>query len=334
MLSETKITIAVAAIGGNATLGVSIHEFLKACLLNNVVEDEAFLTLDNSNIKTIIPARKKTVTVVFDESKKANFDPRAHANASPSKIDSRYYKSHTLYEMRHIKEEHRSKLAASKSENKDWWETAYKSRKYMIKNQKFSSPSVKFIGGYKSGIIWNLEKDLYMNQFCYRIYGSPTKYEEYKDLFWLVCSVDGKDPTEGSSVEGKISSGKRASFSTEGNKSKSIIYMTLGQAKKKEEDLEKLKIQESERDKFVVYDWKKDWWEWSFEYRFQKDIKDETSAFPLSNKFKNIRNGWDEKIENDTSLNKVCKDFYESDNSSSDEVEDAWRYCSDTGSRI
>ncbi len=327
MLTETKITIAVATAGGNSALGVSINELLRIYLLGRN-ESEEVQFVGNDNIKTIQPTRIKVATASFKEGSESNLDPRAVKGTNPTNINSRSYISHTAYELSHISK-YRAKLPIW-NENKDWWENTYKQRKYMIQNRASSTDGLQFKEGFSSLVIWytNFKSEVYINQFCYVLYGSGTQFNKYKDLFWLICSIDGKNP-EKDEPEKEVSSAEKAKFPIDNSGEKEITYMTLEQAKKKPEDKEKIKV--AEKNKFVVWDWKKDWWEWSYQYRLQKDKSSENSAFPLSEKFRKITKDWDEKANDETALNKACKDFYESSSSSDDETEDAWRYCSIEG---
>ncbi|WP_216083662.1 hypothetical protein [Candidatus Mycoplasma haematohominis] len=326
MLTETKITIAVAAGGGNSALGVSINEFLRLYLFKNEEFDEV-ITLDNEDFRSVIPVRKKIKAVTYNESSKSSFDPRKSSSVPSEKISDSTYDSHTSFQMKHIRQ-HRDKLVNWKKEEA-WWRSIYKQRFYIMKNQDIFTEKINFVEGFSSSVIWSLNSEIHMNQFCYLIYGSYSKYDKYKELFWLICSIDGKNPEE-TNDDKKISSSEKATFPTEDDSSneKTITYMTLSQAKKKASDIANIKV--SEKDKYVVYDWSEAWWNWSYKYRFQKDKADENSAFPLSNEFKKAKKGWDSALEQE-SLNSICKNFYEKENSSSDEKEDALRYCSAEG---
>ncbi|GCE63618.1 hypothetical protein MHSWG343_06150 [Candidatus Mycoplasma haematohominis] len=326
MLTESKITLTVAAAGGNATLGVSINEFLKMYLLNIETSEET-KTIDNTSIELIAPTRKKPKAFKL-KGEKTSFDPRSSKNTINSKISDSTYTTHTLWDLRRVKA-HRNKLANWK-ENENWWKSIYKQRMYMLENQDIFRDGVRFKEGFDKSIIWDLKQEVYINQFCYKVYGSAWHYDKYTDLFWLICSEDGKRPSEKREAAKIISTAEKAKFPTDNNQEQEIEFMTLSQAKKKQADKDKFKVN---KDKFVVYDYSEEWWKWSYQYRLQKDKTNENSAFPLSDKFKNITVNWDEKLTNDNSLNKVCKDFYESSSNSDNETEDAWRYCSIEGEK-
>ncbi|GCE63619.1 hypothetical protein MHSWG343_06160 [Candidatus Mycoplasma haematohominis] len=328
MLTESKITIGVAVVGINSFLGVSGHELLKIYLLS-LDQSEEVSVLENYEIKTIAPKRKRPKASSFDESSKKPFDPRTPTDADPSTMDRGYARNyHPLFRTKHI-DKHKSKLIIWK-ENKSWWESNYEQRKYMLENQDFSTSDWKFKEGFSKRVIWNLNQEVHINQFCYLMYESSTQYNKYKDVFWLLCSIDGKDP-ENNNSESSISQAEKANFPTEGSSEQEIIFMTLEQAKKKQSDMERIKVKE--KNKFVVYDWKPEWWNWSYQYRLKKDLNDEDNAFPMTEKFKKVISGWDESLNSSTALNKVCKDFYEAEPKQSDETEDAWRYCSATGKK-
>ncbi|GCE63607.1 hypothetical protein [Candidatus Mycoplasma haematohominis] len=324
MLTESKITIAIATGGGNATLGVSINEFLKVYLLKKE-EFEEIVALDNSSIGTTIPSRKKISTVSFNPESKRSFDPRSRQD-KPSTIDYSGYKSHVISQVKHIAQ-HRNKVVVW-NQNQNWWDSVYEQRMYMIKNQDFSSKEVQFQKGYSTVTVWYLNKPVYMNQFCELLTWNSYQFKDYEDLFWLVCTTDGKNPNE-KNPDSRISFAEKAKFPTEKPQEKEIIYMTLAQAKKKTSDIENIKVKE--KDKYVVYDWKPEWWEWSYQYRWKKDKSEENSAFPLSKKFTEIEKGWDENLNNAKSLNTACKEFYEANNPTKEEIEDSWRYCSVLG---
>ncbi|GCE63608.1 hypothetical protein MHSWG343_06050 [Candidatus Mycoplasma haematohominis] len=313
------MTLSVAAIGGNSAIGIYFNEFLKLYLFMTRDSDE-LSTLDSSSFD-VTPIRKKTEAVTYKGSS-TNVDPRK-STTTPRNMMSEYSTF-----MASQLQANSSKLVNG-HEEQEWWNSIYEIRSYIMKNQDISSAGVKFKKGFSKAPIQNLNQEIYMNQFCKYVYGQRFKYKKYEDLLWLICSVDGKKPGERRSSE-KISQMQKANFPTPEKtpKEKSIDYMTLEQAKKKKED--KAKFSSVNKNKYVVYDYSEEWWKWSYEYRFQKDKADESSAYPLSEKFKKVEKDWDSKLKKE-SLNKVCKDFYEKASSSADEQEDASRYCSAEG---
>ncbi|GCE63995.1 hypothetical protein MHSWG343_10030 [Candidatus Mycoplasma haematohominis] len=326
MLKESKITLTVSALGVNSVLGVSINELLKIYLFNGETGEEIGI-FENLSIENLVPVRKKTAAEKFNTGTQSKFDRRSYADSKPTTIDKKYSSSYTNFEVAHINQ-HLNKLVSWKQENQYWWEEAYKRRIYIIKNQTFSS-YVNIVGAFSSERIWRLDRDLHMNQFCDFLYWRRFKFPKYKDLFWLACSIEGKNPEETGNPTG-IFQATKAKFKIKDGE-KEITYFTLSQVNKAE--VENTTLDSSNKEKFVVYDYSEEWWNWSYEYRWQKDKADETSAYPQSEKFKNVKKGWDEQVSDNTSLNKICKDFYTSSSTSDQkEIEDAWRYCSDVGS--
>ncbi|WP_216083652.1 hypothetical protein [Candidatus Mycoplasma haematohominis] len=322
MLTESKITISCSVASINAALGVSGYELLQIYLLNGNAQEE-LSSFDNTAISNAKISRKKSKTIAWKESKDV-LDPRLHETTKTTVNDheSRY----RIYRFRHISQEHKAKFVDWK-DNKEWWEKTYEVRKYMLKNANFKK-YVNIEGGYEN-LPYASQTKLHLNQFCDHVYWSKTYFEKYKSIFWLMCTTDAKNPE--TQEEAKIiSQAKKAKF-PKGNQDEEIIYLTVEQAKKT--NIYNATTN-SAKDKFVVYDYSSNWWEWSYQYRFQEDKKNETSAFPISGKFKKIDKGWDDSRENTTALNKVCKDFYEqTNNNSQDEIDDAWRYCSDKGEK-
>ncbi|WP_216083666.1 hypothetical protein [Candidatus Mycoplasma haematohominis] len=322
MLKETKITLSVAAIGGNSAIGIYFNEFLRLYLFMTGDSDE-LSTSNNDAFKIVKTARKKVEKVIYKSSTKNSSDPRKSSSDPQWKISDSTYQSHTRGQMWHISS-HKNKLVDGRK-NDNWWKSIYKQRTYIMKNQDINIEKIEFVYGFSATYIPDLNsRAIYMNQFCYLIYGSNYQYKKYKDLFWLICSIDGVNPEEKNSSE-RISQMQTANFPIKNSQMKQINYMTLDQAKKKATD--KNKFGSINKSKYVVYDYSEEWWKWSYEYVWQKDQKDEESAYPLSEKFRKVQKGWDDQL-GDGSLNKVCKDFYENTNSSNDEKEDASRYCS------
>ncbi|WP_216083658.1 hypothetical protein [Candidatus Mycoplasma haematohominis] len=326
ILTETKVTLVFSAILGNSALGVAGHELLKAYFWNQEEERE-FETSDNLSIEKTKISRVRTTTVTYNGSQKS-FDPRIYNNtARPKTINDRYSSKYIVYRNYYLNQ-YKSKLVGVFDDNKDWWEETYKKRKYILENQNFNK-YVSIVGGYNSEQNWDLSGDVYASQFCDKSYISANYYQQHKDQFWLICSVDGINPDR--EAESKIiSTGTESEFPIN-NSNKKIFYLTLAQSKK---TIKNSQISDSHKNKFVVHNYSQDWWEWSYRYRFKVDKLNEKSKFPLSDSFKNITKGWDSKVDEQNALNKVCKDFYEnSGNSSQNEIDDAWRYCSDTGKK-
>ncbi|GCE63612.1 hypothetical protein [Candidatus Mycoplasma haematohominis] len=327
MLKETKITLSVAAVGGNSALGIYFNEFLRLYLFMTGDSDE-LSTLDSDTFKSIMPTRKRVETVTYTNGSKSSIDPRKSKTTPSEKISSSTFKSHTPWQMGHISN-HKDKLVNGREEEA-WWKSIYDQRIYIMKNQDINIEGIEFAYGFSATYIPSLNsRAIYMNQFCHFIYGNSRQYNRYKDLFWLICSINGKNPEEQEENK-RISETEQATFPTPGETTnkKTITYMTLSQAKKKESDIKNIKV--SEKEKYIVYDYSEEWWKWSYQYRFQKDQADESSAYPLSEQFKKVEKDWDDKLNNQ-SLNKVCKDFYEKSSISADEQEDALRYCSAEG---
>ncbi|GCE63592.1 hypothetical protein [Candidatus Mycoplasma haematohominis] len=320
MLTESKITIAVSGISGNTALVISGYEFLQIYLFG-LNSSEELSSLDSNTIKATKIKRNKKGTVTFETGTQSDSDPRLHT-VSPSTVlqhKSRYtaYWFHEIWS-------HRSKFVDWK-ENKAWWDKTYLTRKYMLENGGFKD-LVNISGSYSDQKYRN-SATLYLNQFCDRNYSETNYYKSHKKIFWLMCTTDAKNPDQ-QEEEKIISKAKKAKFK-KGKTQEEITYLTVEQAKK---DQMKNKKVDSNKSKFIVYDYSKEWWEWSYKYRLKVDKKDETSSFPLSKKFKDATKGWDDSINDAGALNKVCKDFYDaSNNNSQNEIDDAWRYCSDAG---
>ncbi|GCE63614.1 hypothetical protein MHSWG343_06110 [Candidatus Mycoplasma haematohominis] len=311
------MTLSVAAIGGNSAIGIYFNEFLRLYLFMTGDSDE-LSTLDSSSFN-VTPIRKKTETVAY-KGNSTNVDPRKSTTATTQTMSP--YSAFMMGEPKRYS----NKLAYAQDEQA-WWDSIYEIRIYIMKNQDIAAKKVRFKKGFSKEPIRSLSKAIHINQFCKYVSSNASKYREYKDLFWLMCSIDGKDPNEKGS-NGKISKMEKATFPTENEQTQSITYMTLEQAKKKQAD--KSKFKNIQTNKYVVYDYSEEWWKWSYKYRFQKDQADESSAYPLSEQFKKVQEGWDDKLQNQ-SLNRACKDFYEKDNKDQNEKEDAARYCSADG---
>ncbi|WP_216083645.1 hypothetical protein [Candidatus Mycoplasma haematohominis] len=320
MLTESKITIASAVTAFNSVLGVSGYELLQIYFLSQGSSEEVS-ALNNLNIESTKIERKKNKTV-FWKGAQNEIDPRIHttSNTTVEKSETRYraYRFHTITS-------HKPKFVDWK-ESKDWWEKTYETRKYMLKNGNFGR-YVNIVGGYEDKK-YLFATSLHLNQFCDKSYSEGWYFKKYEPIFWLMCTTDAVNPD--SSEEAKaISKAKKAKF-PKGQTEEEIIYLTVEQSKKG--NIKNAQIQNN-RNKFVIYNYSQKWWEWSYQYRLEEDKKNETSAFPLSNKFKNVNKGWDISNDNATALNKVCEDFYLGDSQIQDEIEDAWRYCSDKGEK-
>lgn len=50
----------------------------------------------------------------------------------------------------------------------------------------------------------------------------------------------------------------------------------------------------------------------------------------LTNQIQNSKQGWKTSNNNAPSLNETCRSIYNNITNSNDEIEDAWRYCSDS----
>ncbi|WP_216083647.1 hypothetical protein [Candidatus Mycoplasma haematohominis] len=322
MLTESKVTITFSVIAANAALGVSGSELLKIYYALN----EESIEVENLNNELIkVTKIKRTRNKTTPKGTTSNFDLRKR-HAPSIIIGSKHYTKHKGFGVRHIKN-HLDKLVGWEEANKTWWEDAYKQREYVIKNQNFQ-PYFPIVGGYSDQQHW-WTKNLHMNQFCDKGYLNRSFFQKYKEQFWLMCTIDGKNPEKNDSEE-VISWATKAEFQIKDGKKKQITYLTITQAKKK--GINNTKITEDAKTKFVIYDYSPEWWKWSYEYRLEADRKNETSPFPLSNKFRTIIQGWEDLNNNATALNKVCKDFYEqTSNNFQDEIDDAWRYCSDDG---
>ncbi|GCE63594.1 hypothetical protein [Candidatus Mycoplasma haematohominis] len=329
MLTESKITITTAVAAFNSILGVSGYELLRIYLLGQESSEE-ITNLENSIFKTTKAKRKRTKETTFKNNSQSKFDLRVSNDSNLKIVKHHLDQRHRTSMLFHIPKQHRGKLISWEADNKSWWEKTYKQREYMIKSQDVN-PKVEITKGYSMENITNLyfknhSEPLPMNQFCDRGYAQTNYYKKYRKQFWLMCTVEGKDPDETDSSQ-EIAEATKARF-WEGEQEKEITYFNYKQSKK--ETIKNTKISNSQ-DKFVVYDYSPDWWEWSYKYRLKIDKDDETSDFPLSDKFRKANSGWDEKLSKGEALNKICKDLYESNSSTSDEIEDAWRYCSDVG---
>ncbi|GCE63606.1 hypothetical protein MHSWG343_06030 [Candidatus Mycoplasma haematohominis] len=319
MLTETKITLTVAAAGSNSALVVSINELLKFYFFGSPTEEVVEIT-ENQIFKSVKTSRTRTQTV--SPTKSSNFDLRKSNNPN-TVIGDRYYKRHKGYFINHL-QKYVNSLVAWESTNREWWIEAYEQRKYIIQNQNFN-PYVQITGGYDSENYW-WAKNLHMNQFCENAYSSRTYFQKHKDQFWLMCTIDGKNPENDDSFG--ISNATKANFKKGAELEESITYLTLNQAKKTGIINKEIK----NKDNFVVYDYSPEWWNWSYTYRFLADKADEKSEFPLSSRFLKASSGWNSELNATTALNVICKDFYEqNDTTSQDEIDDAWRYCSDIG---
>ncbi|GCE63603.1 hypothetical protein MHSWG343_06000 [Candidatus Mycoplasma haematohominis] len=330
MLRETKITIVVSGVAGNATLGVSGYEFLKVYFLNQEISTEVE-AINNEAVIKITTYRKRSKEKTFESGTDNKFDLREIKNTSPKIVKHPHDRRHKTSSLRHINQEHRSQLVSWEKDNKQWWENTYKQREYMIKNQKVS-PKITILGAYNDTNVYmgGDNEPLHMNQFCDKGYGRQPYFKKYKQQFWLMCTINGKNPDNDVDSQ-EISTASKARFPESGSNKKEITYLNFEQSKK--EDPKNTQVKEN-KSKFVIYDYSQDWWDWSFNYRLKVDKEDETSAFPLTEKFKQATSGWDENVSSANALNKICKDFYEqSGTTSQDEIDDAWRYCSDEGKK-
>ncbi|WP_216083650.1 hypothetical protein [Candidatus Mycoplasma haematohominis] len=321
MLTESKITISCSVASINAALGVSGHELLKIYLLG-LSSSGGVVTVENIQISKIKTNRKRNETITSKKGTEGTLDPRTHTTyrKTVDQVPDRY----RIYSFHNIRK-HKSKLVDWK-DNEAWWKETYKTRKYMLENLEPEN-SLAIAGAYKNQTYLQ-SNDLHLNQFCDKSYTERAYYNQHKTIFWLMCTTDAKNPDEGEEAK-IISQAKKAKF-PKGDQEEEITYLTFKQAKKPETKNTNIKGKE---DKFVVYDYSEKWWKWSYEYRLQIDKADETSAFPLSEKFKKVNKGWEEtNYSDETNLNTACKKFYEQENSlTQDEIDDAWRYCTDTG---
>ncbi|GCE64041.1 hypothetical protein MHSWG343_10490 [Candidatus Mycoplasma haematohominis] len=326
MLTESKITIAISTISGNAFLGIAGYEALQ-WYISGLNSDGEISTIENITIQDIKTLRKKTKTVKATSTSSFDLKKQVSANVMQTVSDSSYLRSNKSTDSQHISQ-YLNKLINKERTNKNWWDEAYKERSYIIKIQA-KNLSLKILGGYSDATSYNkASTEMYMNQFCDTGYFDADYYKKYKDLFWLSCSIDGKDPEE-------TDQSKQKFLATEGDyqensSNKKIVYLTVEQSKNTSIKNEKVN---NKKDNFIIYDYSREWWEWSYKNRLQEDRKNEVSAFPLSSEFKKISEGWDISLEKESSLNKVCKDFYEKEaETSQDELEDAYRYCTASGS--
>ncbi|GCE63604.1 hypothetical protein MHSWG343_06010 [Candidatus Mycoplasma haematohominis] len=324
MLKETKATIIISAISGNTALGIIGYELLKEYFLH-LSSFEEITKADNSAIEIIKIERRLTKTVSFVIDSQKSFDPRIYTRNDLKTIDIEKEQKQAEHPLKGIKQDHK-KLVVLFSDNSDWWNETYKKRKYIAESRDFER-YVDLIGGYSNESNEYLINNVHMNQFCNKAYSDPSYFQEHEAQFWLMCTIDGKNPND-TEEEKVISQTTKAKF-FKGEKEEEITYLTLEQSKKT--NIKNNKIG-NHKNKFVVYDYNEDWWKWSFDYRLKVDKENETSLFPLSNRFKQVKNGWDNTTRSTTGLNSVCKSFYEeTDTKTQQEIDDAWRYCSDIG---
>ncbi|WP_216083684.1 hypothetical protein [Candidatus Mycoplasma haematohominis] len=331
LTSEAKLTLTISAIGINSSLGVITNELLKVYLWSYEEEEEIMFS-DNEELQDSIPIRKKTKTVTSIANTKSTFDPRP-SKSSTAPITIAQNKDYSSYSLSHISK-HRDKLVSWSKINKNWWNKAYKQREYIIKHQVFTS-NFSLEGAYSPKFISKNSSVIYMNQFCDLAYRWPSVFHKHEELFWLTCTVDGKKPNT-QPREREIISITKADFPISATEAEEIAYYTLSQSKKTNTKLGNQNMTEEQKQKFVVYEWNRSWWEWSYEQRLEKDKNNEKTLFPLSEKFKNVTSAWGEisyKDTNETStnLNGLCKEVYEGKLTAKEEIEDAWRYCSDLG---
>ncbi|GCE63597.1 hypothetical protein MHSWG343_05940 [Candidatus Mycoplasma haematohominis] len=321
MLTESKITIILSVITGNTVIGVFGNELLKIYLLGRNSSEEISASDNSIFLKTTV-SRIKTNAVSFDPKTKSNFDPRIYKDVNPTTVDKNPAK-YTVYSFHQISQ-YKGKFVDWK-ENKEWWEKTYEKRKYVLENANFEK-YVNIVGGYKNQQYWQAS-ELHMNQFCDYGYSNNSYFREHEEQFWLLCTTDAKNPKDKENTQ-TISQINKAKFN-KGETEEEIIYLTVEQAKKT--NIYNATTNNA-KDKFVVYDYSPEWWEWSFNYRWKVDKNSEVSSFPLSDKFKNATTGWSKETNEKASLNLICQDFYESKNMpSQNEIDDAWRYCTDAG---
>ncbi|GCE64050.1 hypothetical protein [Candidatus Mycoplasma haematohominis] len=319
-ITSNKITLISAITGNGIFTTTADYELLKAFMWKVQSDDESLSPADNTYIEDIKPIRKKKNTAVLTS--KGKLDPRNFTQVNPRVVKANH--NYLAFHIFHISS-YTQKLVSWKPENKTWWEKSYEHKKYILENHPQFKGS-KITSSYKPDKAWLTNNEFALNQFCDVAYDHKTFFEKFKDLFWLACSIDGKNPEEKDDSKW-ITEINKAQLPTSGSAKTEITYLTVKQSKK----TNTWNLNNKE-DKFIVYDYNKEWWEWSYKNRLEVDRKDENSYFPLTTKFKDATKGWEENASNEnSSLNNICKELYAKNGRTADETEDMWRYCSDAG---